>query len=288
MSNQINHCPMCNQPLKRQGKLKRLAGAYGSWRSKRITTLQSTALTPWQPPEAAATQPGGYVEASRVMPIRAQNLESDFLTPLAQALGTGFFVMLATGLYAWQSPAATWVFGVGCGLLAAGIHWLIAIIQNPNNLRTIETIIRQDIDGDGVIGEPAPAPPIALEVVHKSEVDKGFRQMFNFELPAGITEADFYDFAKGVTEGSQGLAQTDWTGSNKPFSKPKYQEFLGRLDSAGIVEFIDPKSPTVGRRLTTAGRRALLAYVATLEKEAGRHRQAGNDPVDYDFIEGVR
>lgn len=282
-------CPMCGQPLgKRSGNLRRAFSAYGRWRSRRITRLDSSAVGPWQPPGMRPgpdeTAPaGGYVQASRVTPVRPQNLESDFLTPLMQAIGTGFFTGLVSGLIAWQSPTFTYVFALGCGVSAAGLHWALAIIWNRGNLQVIESVVRQDLDGDGHIGPPPPPPAVALSVVHTSSDDPSFRRIFNFDLPAGITENNFRDFAGGVTEARRGLAEATWCGSGKPFSKPKYNDLMDTLSRAGIVRWRNEQAPAQGRELTPAGGRALRAWL----RIARTHPHAANGDSGYVPVEGI-
>lgn len=276
-----NLCPMCGRPLQKPGKARRLVGAIGQWRQRRIMTYQSTALTPWQP-ETGAPAVNGSFEASRVVPVRPQNLESDFLTPLFQALGTGAFVTIGAGLFAWSTPGLTWVFGIGCGVTAAAIHWTVAIVHNPANLQTVETIIRSDLNGDGAIGEPPPARPVALEITHRNEGGT-FNRMFRCDLPIGVTETDFREFAMGVIEEGRGLAESGWIGSGKPFSRQSYNALLTALEQAGIIRWKDAINHAVGRELTPSGARALRNWL----KMPLTHSHSLNGGSEYEFIPGV-
>lgn len=285
-----NLCPMCGQPLKRRGRISRAFSAYRGWRQSRMVTFQNTSLTPWQPPApTGGNEPGRYLEAERRFPFRPQNAESDFLVPLLQALGTGVFVTIVAGWGAWLYRGFTWYDALGCGLVAAGGFWVITVIANRSLLWQVERIINSDLDNDGAIGQPPPAQSVALEVTHRSQ-DDNFRRMFRFELPAGISEADFVDFANGVTIERRGLAESAWTGAGKPFSKPKYTELLTTLDRAGLVRWRNSQAPAQGRELTPAGGRALRGYLEVArrgQQTARAHTQPSNGGAGYVFIEGA-
>lgn len=103
-------------------------------------------------------------------------------------------------------------------------------------------------------------PSLRLEVVYKAENDVIINES-SFELPAGIDQAKFLEFAKGVIVDGKRLSQTDWAGGGRLFSGPKYRQLLSRLSEAGIVAFIDPEKPTIGRKLTNEGITTLKNYV---------------------------
>lgn len=283
-------CPNCGYALvpARSSKLRRIGSLVaGSWRRVERREINSTALTPWRSPEPA---PGygnipAFTEAERLRPARPQNAESDVMVPLLQALGTGFFVTLAAGVYAYHQRGFTWDAAVTIGVVAAGGYWLIVTSANRKLLWIVERIINKDIDGE--TGPPPPPPQVALEVIHKSEDDAGrrtFRQGLRFDLPAGITESHLLEFARGAVQENRGLAEATWTGAGKPFSKPKFGELLDALTRAGIVRWRNEKSPAQGRELTGAGRRALLAFIYL---SARTHTHADNGPRNYAFIEGI-
>lgn len=276
-----NLCPMCGQPLKRAGKFRRALSAYSGWKARQTTTYQNTAMTPWQPPPSE--EPGRYMEAERLTPYRAQNAESDFLVPLLQSIGTGVFVFVAAAWLAKYIDGITWDIAFFCGIIAAGGFWLITVLSNRKLLWAVEKIVNSDLDSDGFTGEPAPTPPVALEVIHKSQ-DDSFRRMFRFDLPAGVSEDDFRDFARGVVNEGRGLAESSWTGSGKPFSKPKYSALLEVLDLAGVVRWRNQSAPAQGRELTPAGGRALRSWL----QMARTHTQPTNGGANYAFIEGAR
>lgn len=277
-----NLCPTCGQPIKRPGVARRLLSAYGSYRQTRIASYQSTSLTPWQPqPPPGSSEPGRYLEAERRSPYRPQNAESDFLVPALQALATGVFVTIGAGWVAWKYPGFTADMALGCGVLAAGGFWVLTVLANRKLLWMVETITNGDLDNDGVIGEPPPPRPVALEVTHRNEAGT-FGQMFRFDLPSGVTEDDFKEFARGVTTG-RGLAESGWIGSGKPFSRQSYNALLAALEQAGIVRWKDDGNHAAGRELTPSGARSLRSWLK-MDTRSLTLTQRGND---YEFIPGI-
>lgn len=279
-----NICPTCGQPLKRSGMGRRLWSAYGSYRQSRITTYSNMAMTPWQPqaPGGGGSEPGRYLEAERRSPYRPQNAESDFLVPALQALATGAFVTIGAGWAAWMYKGFTWEMAVGAGLFSMGGFWVITVLANRKLLWMIETITNGDLDQDGVVGEPAPAKPVALEITHRNEAGV-FSQMFRFELPEGISEADLAEFARGVVQERRGLAESAWTGAGKPFSRARYADLLATLQQAGLVRWKNENAPAQGRELTPAGGRAFRVWL----EMARTHARAPNGGDGYAYIEEI-
>jgi hypothetical protein len=275
------NCGFCLADPRPPGKLRRLASAYGSYRQHRLTTFQSTALTPWQPTVPDHQGEGRYLEAERRTPYRPQNAESDFLVPLLQAIGTGAFITVVAGWAAWLYRGFTWDMAVGSGLIAAGGFWVITVTANRKLLWVVETMVNSDLDQDGAVGQPTPpAREVTLNVMHQNH--KGvINQVFRFDLPAGISEEDFQEFAQGIVRERRGLAESAWAGTGRPFSKPKYNELLDALTAAGIVRWINPDAHAQGRELTEAGQRSLRRYLYV----ARTHTHADNGASDYAFIE---
>lgn len=265
---QYQFCPQCGAKLDtRPGAMRRLARGVGAWRAARSTTLESTALAPWQP-EPPAPVAGHSMTAIRQTPVRGQNLEADLATPFLQAIATGLFVSIL-GLYlAWVRQGVLWHHGLIAGVVAAGIYWLLTLSWNRKLLWLVEEIIQSDVDGDGQAGQPAQKPVITFEVVDRAG---GFNARL-FDLPEGVTEADLIDFASGVLVEHRGLAEISWTGRGRPFSKPKYKELLDVLGRAGLVAWVDDKNHAQGRKLTWAGRHALAKLIETTRT----HTHAGS------------
>lgn len=235
-------CPTCGRPLQAGFSL-------AGYRQRHLAEFETSALTPWQPP---ITPTGGAFEASRERPIRALNIESDFLTPLLQAGALGVFVGLG-GLYAaWQLDLA-WHLSCLGGLSVTGLGFAAIVGLNRKLLWQVEKITHTDLDGDGQTGEPAPpAPP--MEVIHKTETGK-ITSMYRLALPASLTTDKLLQFAQGAPV--KGLSQGVWTGGGNLFSRAEFDTLMSELERAGIVVWIDPQNHAQGRQLTRAGLSAL-------------------------------
>lgn len=230
----------------------------GTWSQMR--TMQSSA--PWGDGQS---QPQGYYSAIRKSPARQPALIPDVAVPITAGLTVGLcsaVLSITPAFYfgwSWLVPVAT--FGLVTPLAVLGI------MRGVNRGQWITEQVEQEPPENPPASKQS--QPVNLEIVHKSE-DDHFRKMFRFELPSGIDEVKFYDFARGVTFGGRGLSQSDWTGSgSKYFSQPKYRQLLGRLTEAGIIAFIDSEKPTMGRKLTIKGRQALMQFVSTYEENKG-------------------
>jgi len=106
---------------------------------------------------AIVVAPG--VRYSRTEPARSASVESDVVVPLCQALGTGVFAGVVGGMI---SSLAGWeqvgLAGLATGAVASGLVWLALVRDHNASLWKIEEIVGRDLDGDGVVGRPAPAP----------------------------------------------------------------------------------------------------------------------------------
>lgn len=251
-------CPRCGYALKQPAWRK----AYG-WHQRQMSAMNSTAVVPWQPGGDSTPR---FTEAERRQPVRAQNLESDFLTPLSQAVVTAGFVSLGGLFAAYKFTGFTWDYGLAVGLVAGAGYWLGAMLVNRKLLWMVEKITNTDLDGDNQVGEPD-QPPIELNVTHADETGR-FKQMFRFTLPAGVTEQSFCDFASGVTLEQRGLSEAAWAGHGRPFSKAEYGTLLDSLTRSGIIRWKNERHPAQGRELTGAGRRSLLKFVYTARAHA--------------------
>lgn len=271
----LTHCPHCGKPLNQPGYLSR---GWGAFKQRRRSILQNTAaLAPWEPQTSPVGPRGGFVEASRQVPARPQNLESDFLTPLAQSFATGGIVFLCGGYIAAMTDGIWWYHGLGAGILAGSVYWVMAMGWNRRLLWVVEEITRTDIDNDGYAGEPeqmqSTAEPVKLEVIYKEST--GYHRWLNLELPNGVSQDDLLTFARGVVNGKS-LAESVWTGKGKLFSKPKYNQLLDSLTQAGIVRWKNEAAPAQGRELVgQQGRLALLKLVYG-DENARKHTQASN------------
>lgn len=256
-------CPHCGQPLTKPSRARRAWQSYAGYRQRHYQVFESSlSPAPWQP--EPPPHKGGYFEATRERPARPMNVESDFVTPLLQSVGVFVFVTLG-GLYlAWQLDVV-WHLACFAGVAASGLFYLVALAVNRKLLWIAETVINEDVDGDGHIGRPPPASLAPLEVLHKDEGGH-LRQLHRLNLPESISEAKLVEFAKGVT--LKGLAQGQWTGKAGLFSRSEFDALMAELERANIVTWVDPQNRSQGRKLTHPGQAALRYWAESAQKGA--------------------
>lgn len=244
-------CPHCGKPIddRPSGRLTRLAGAYKSYRQ---ATFASTAVTPWQPaPEPARP---AFTEAIRHTPARPQNLESDFLTPLLQALATGGFVG-AGGMYlAWLYRGPLWYHGLACGVVAAGGYWLLSMAWNRRLLWTVEHIINAGPDEEADPGRPEPA---RIEVEVKEQGSTTILDLFTDPDNPAIV----YQFIAAVVEGRATFSESG--AAEVGYSATLFKKLRDEFVTRGVAYWKHPKERRLGTAFTTAGR-AMLRELARL------------------------
>jgi len=259
-------CPHCGQPLTKPSRVGRAWRAYAGYRQRHYQVFESSlSPAPWQP-EPPPQHKGGYFEATRERPARPMNVESDFVTPLLQAAGVFFFVTLGSLYLAWTLDFA-WHLACFVGVATSGLFYLVALAVNRKLLWIAETVINEDLDGDGHVGFP-PAPLTALaplEVLHKDEAGH-LRQLHRLNLPDSISQAQLVEFAKGAA--LKGLAQGQWTGKAGLFSRSEFDALMAELERANIVAWVDPQNRSQGRRLTHPGQAALRYWAEAAQKGA--------------------
>lgn len=293
----INNCPLCGAPLSG----KRTSGHGSTFQStKRLRNVATMA-----PPDMA---PG--ISASRELPLFLPTVESNVTVPRAKAITSATFA----GPFYGVIIGAVWYIGWGIinaavhgvdsasagqaiiiGLVSAAGSWFwIAWHRWEDNasyydelLSRFEEVTGLDLNQDGQVGEPERPEPVRMEVINQGQ--DGFRQMLRFDLPGQVDTAAFFDFASGVAREGRGLAESQWIGKGKPFSRNTYGALLQVMQQAGVVRWVDGANHAAGRELTGSGRRALLQFVYTYEKGALTHSHSldGGDESGYVHIEGV-
>jgi len=248
------YCTNCGGELGRSGGM--LAPAPGGrWSTMR--PMQSSAPAPWQASPAAPT--GAYT-AIRKTPARSPSVAADVATPIGKGLAVGIAAGTMAILPAVLLDGWPWYTPLLTMATAAPLAVVGFIFHHQSHLWSFEEITQSD----GQPKAPQASPPVSLEVVQTNDAGT-FEKMFRFDLPVGVTEQKFYELAKGATEGRRGLSLSDWTGRGRPFSRKEYEQLIGELQAAGLVAFVNPTAPAQGRKLTAAGRKALLTFTARYE-----------------------
>ena len=213
------------------------------------------------PPWLKQAAPTAALPASiyRKKANRAPTLTADVITPAGRAVAIG----IAAGLLSAWGWLVGWPWYAP--LAAGGTVTALALIRftlDQTGLFDVEEVTQAGPESPSP-PSPAPTEPLRLEV---SQAEPNHYRQSLIELPPTITDKAFYRFCKATAEGGASLAHSDWTGRAGLFSKPAYRAMLTELDRAGLTAFVDPDKPTMGRRLTGAGKRAMLKFVAEWEQ----------------------
>lgn len=173
--------------------------------------------------------------------------------PLLQASVTGGLIGLAVGLLALlagiQNPAA---WGGLAWVSVQTAAWFMLLWRWLALTRPVETIIRQDLDGDGHIGEPR-----QVRVIVESD-DR--RHVEFIDLPA--SQEQLGRLAVGLLAGHS-LSESAWTGAGGPFSRREFQHLRDELIRRGLVSWVNPSARAQGVELTKPGR-AVMRRIAAL------------------------
>jgi len=176
-------------------------------------------------------------EYSRETPAAdLSTIESGVRVPLAQAAITGVVAFLLAGLaglrygWHWTSPV---VFGVAGFCLA----WWGLLVNTRRLLKTIESVVGKDLDGDGEIGFTVELTENLLD---------GKRRMRFVNFPA--TERQVLRFATAMTNGIL------TTYGNHGLSRRIFSVLRDESISRGLCAWTDPANHPQGFSVTKAGR----------------------------------
>jgi hypothetical protein len=206
--------------------------------------------------QAATVEPlPGWQEVTFEEPGRSPSPIADVAVPFLQAIISGILAGAGAAIGAAKlanvDPA---LIGSVVGLVVSGVVWSRLLVDTRRLLRKMETWTREDLDGDGVAGEPQ-TETIRLEMhTHKPS---GRQTLFS-DVP--VSKAKFKLWAQGVT-GGRSLALGSWTGSKGPFSRSEYDALMDAMDRARVVAWNNPDSPRSGRKVTRMGKAALKAWL---------------------------
>lgn len=241
-------CPYCNQAI-----IVRLhkTRSSQSWEVNQGYVFNSAG--PWS--EEMSGQGQGAIEATRTTPARAATLESDVLVPLAQSLATGLAVAVPSiGLTIWLEWS--WYAPLAIGGFTTTITWLQLLGAHRKLLWIVETVSNLVDSPEPETTSPKPKP-ISLEVKHE-EAGRINRMQF-IDLPQGVTQDQFTDWALAISNGIKSPARSNWAGSGKPFSRDTYDLLIKAMVQAGILA----NWPGKGYQVTNGGKHALKSAIRT-------------------------
>ena len=178
-----------------------------------------------------------------------------FKLPASISAMTGFFFTLAASGVCWIFH---WPF---LWALVGGGAVTFVVWMNLYNrmLYVIEVVLKQDINGDGVIGTQLPRlpqPAIRVEVDKKEDQHLIEGEFIN--LPAEPEQIAMLE--EGLRRGYSFSVQA-WSGPGKPFTRSQFESLRNELLARHLIIPLSDKSARAGYALTPIGRR-VLAKVA--------------------------
>ena len=114
----------------------------------------------------------------------------------------------------------------------------------------IERLTGADLNFDGYIGQPQPAPQLAAENVRIELIQNEGRRGDYIDLPYPDR---LPQFAASVLEGRT-YAQTAYVGTGKLFSRGEYDTLTAALSGCGLMRWKNPDFHNQGVELTYAGK----------------------------------
>lgn len=224
MKNKRDVCPTCGRPW---------GTNRGGW--NRLET--------WTAAVGQVIQSGATYE--RREPSRMGNVQSDLVLPVGQSGVTAVVGLLAGAVGAYLLNTSL-VGGVALALLGAAaafsLTWLVLLSDHRRLLWIVETITGEDVDHDGIVGEP-PVVKVELRERHAG----GDRWAF-LELP--ISEEKLADVARAVLVARQNFSRPELCSRNRILSQTEYHELALAMEDAGLIV----KLPNNRRELSGAGR----------------------------------
>jgi len=209
-------------------------------------TWQRNAYTPTSIPIDAA-------QYSTEQPVRVPSWGADVAVPIGQAVGTGVFIGVVSGVlaiwlgWAWQIPILTAAIG-------AAVIWFVTLNDMRALLRRVEVWTGKDLDRDGHIGPQKHTTEINVRI---EQDGRGPRDLFlRFE---GVRPEQLHELFKGALRGDS-LSESKWTGAGKLFSKPKYCDVRDALLDAGLLRWQNEDAHAQGLSVTKSGKAVLQRW----------------------------
>ena len=177
-------------------------------------------------------------------PPKQDSLLDGFIVPALQALFGGLLFGLCTGgiVALAKVQVNPWAAGALAGCLFTLGNFLV--FRERWSWR-LERILGVDLNGDNVIGRPAPPETVRIEMIENGGQDVQFIDLPSADkLPA---------LASGLLQGRQ-FSQAVWTGGGQLFSRGEFEALRAELLRRGLAAYRNPQAPAQGLVLTAAGR----------------------------------
>jgi len=231
-------CPSCGTPL--------TVSAADALSSPEWTTnhMQTFAL-------GDGAQIGTFKEMTRTMPTRNPTREGDVIVPLAQAFITALCVGILAGIITlwreWSWPIPFVAFSV---ILAISWWWLL--LDHRSLLRVTERVIGRDVDGDGFIGAPQPAPVQETSIAY-TEPTPGGLHMERDTLK--VSQAELAFIGRQVILGGRPFSKAIVDGVT--ITENRFRDVQAIMREKGYARYKNPTAPKQGAELTRKGEATL-------------------------------
>jgi len=199
-----------------------------------------------------------FSSVERVTPVRPPTLEADVLVPGAQCLliGAGAFCVVTVMGGAWLPLEHALILGVAAGGIGAGAMAYDAITEARRSLYSVEKL------KDNLAATSTSAAQAAIETVElrvtREDLNPSHPPISIRDLPV---DAERLRALAQAALADAPLTQAEWAGSDKPFSRPEFDQVMTYLTELGLVAWNSSRDNAQGRALTRGGRHALQAWL---------------------------
>jgi len=170
-------------------------------------------------------------------------IEAGVKTPALQAVLTGAAVGAVTVILTiWKHWP--WATPVVAAVIAAALSWWLLLLNTRGLLKTVETVINKDLDGDGEIG-------FTVEIV---EDLPELKRVQYAHFPARQEQVE--QFAMAALNG--------WLTVNSPhrLSRRKFTQLRDVAIDRGLLAWVHPDARQQGVQLTAVGRHVFKKLIA--------------------------
>jgi hypothetical protein len=184
-------------------------------------------------------------------------VQSDVIVPLLQAIVTGIFCGVAVGILAGVLFDAMFRHAMAAAgvtvLVVTGVMWARLLDDSRRLLRSMETLTRRDLDGDGLIGQPE-----TLRVEVSEPGDGGYGGIVISDLP--VSREVLASHARSVAGGAHKWSRRDLA-SHPSIGSDRARQLLEALEAGGFLHYPDGRRHPDGAQLTARGRALMRGLV---------------------------
>jgi len=219
-----------------------------------------------------------FASVERLTPVRPPSLESDVLVPAAVALliGIGAFAIVTSvtvilcDAVGWNTSAG-WLLGTIAGGVGFGISVWDAVGASRASLYATDVLKDNLLAKTAISSEKEEVTASSVELTVRREDVGPYPQILKRTLP--IDEGRMREFALAITEPEATIAQADWVGRERLFSRAEFDLTMQMLMELGLVAWNSTRDAAQGRHVTRGGRSALRAWLEgkTTFGEQGAH-----------------